>query len=281
MKKVFQIFLVGACLISLTSCATIRPGEAAVKQTFGKLQPQIYEAGLVGYNPFITRLVRVPTQTVNLEVKLNLPSQDGLNIASEISILYRILPEFAPSIISNIGMNYETTVVLSVFRSAAADVCSRFLAKDMYTAKRAQIESEIKERMDELLAERGFDIEAVLLKSIVLPDGLASAIEEKLEAEQSAQRMEFELQRERMEAQRRIIEAEGIRDAQLIIEQGLSQRVVEWRSIEVFEQLATSPNAKIIITDGESPLMIDSEPRTEQPAEQKPAPQTTVSRTRR
>lgn len=263
----------------MVSCATIRPGEAAVKQRFGKLQPQIYEAGLVGYNPFITRLVRVPTQTVNLEVKLALPSQDGLNIASEISILYRILPEFAPSIISNIGMNYETTVVLSVFRSASADVCSRFLAKDMYTAKRAEIENAIKERMMELLASRGFEIEAVLLKSIVLPDGLASAIEEKLEAEQSAQRMEFELQRERMEAQRKTIEAEGIRDAQLIIEQGLSPRVVEWRSIEVFERLATSPNAKIIITDGESPLMIDSEPNAE-PATQA-APQTTVSRTRR
>ncbi|MEL6843098.1 MAG: prohibitin family protein, partial [Bacteroidota bacterium] len=165
----------------------------------------------------------------------------------------------------------ETTVVLSVFRSAAADVCSRFMAKDMYTASRAQIETEIKERMMELLADRGFEIEAVLLKSIRLPDGLASAIEEKLEAEQAAQRMEFELQRERMEAQRRTIEAEGIRDAQLIIEQGLSPRVVEWRSIEVFEKLAASPNAKIIITDGESPLMIDSEPKSA------PVPQTTTA----
>ncbi|MFK7924952.1 MAG: prohibitin family protein [Bacteroidia bacterium] len=280
MKRVLQIFLVGACLLSMVSCATIRPGEAAVKQTFGKLQPKIYGGGLVGYNPFVTRLVRVPTQTVNLEVKLALPSQDGLNIASEISILYRILPEFAPSIISNIGMNYETTVVLSVFRSASADVCSRFLAKDMYTAKRAEIESAIKDRMMELLAKRGFEIEAVLLKSIVLPTGLASAIEEKLEAEQSAQRMEFELQRERMEAQRKIIEAEGVRDAQLIIEQGLSPKVVEWRSIEVFEKLATSPNAKIIITDGNSPLLIDSEPQSA-PASPQPTSRTTVDRTRR
>ncbi|MEL6846688.1 MAG: SPFH domain-containing protein, partial [Bacteroidota bacterium] len=114
MKYFLRIIGVFVLAISLTSCATILPGEAAVKQTFGKLKPEIYESGLIGYNPFVTRIIRVPTQTVNLEVKLALPSKDGLNIASEISILYRILPEFAPKIISNIGMNYETTVVLSV-----------------------------------------------------------------------------------------------------------------------------------------------------------------------
>ena len=156
-------------------------------------------------------------------------------------------------------MNYENVVILSVFRSAAADVCSRFLAKDMYTASRAAIESEILSQMDEVLLDRGFIVESVLMKSIELPSGLARAIEDKLQAEQLAQSMEFELQREEMEARRKIIEAEGIRDAQKIIEQGLTAKIIEWQSIEAFRELASSANAKLIITDGKAPLMIDSQ----------------------
>ena len=246
-------------LVVLSGCASILPGEVAMKQTFGKLKPKIHEPGLVGFNPFVTQVVRVPTRTVNLEVRLNLPSKDGLNVKSEISILYRINSEKARLVVQEIGMNYEDVVILSVFRSAAADVCSRFLAKDMYTESRARIESDIQQRMDELLSGRGFLIEAVLMKSIELPAGLARAIEDKLEAEQLAQRMEFELQREEMEARRRTIEAEGIRDAQKIIEAGLSTRIIEWQSIEAFRELAKSPNAKLIITNGKAPLLIDAQ----------------------
>ncbi len=249
-----------ALLALLSGCATILPGEVGMKQTLGKLKPKVYESGLVGYNPFVTQVVKLPVRTVNLEVKLNLPSKDGLNVKSEISILYRINSERAKRVVQEIGMNYEDVLILSVFRSAAADVCSRFLAKDMYTESRARIEADIQQRMHELLAERGFLIEAVLMKSIELPTGLARAIEDKLEAEQLAERMEFELQREEMEARRKVIEAEGIRDAQKIIEAGLSARIIEWQSIEAFRELAKSANAKLIITDGKAPLLLDSSP---------------------
>lgn len=253
---ILPVLLMTGLLVS--SCVTIRPGQVGLKQRFGQLQPVTYPPGLVGYNPFFTEVVIVPTRTVNLEVKLNLPSEDGLNVASEISILYRIKPEMAGSVIETIGTNYEQVVILSVFRSAAADVCSRFLAKDMYTASRAVIESEIMAQMAQVLGPRGFEIEAVLLKSIQLPAGLSRAIEQKLEAEQLAQQMEFELQRERMEAQRRTIEAEGIRDAQQIISAGLTPQVISWQSIEAFRQLATSPGTKVIITDGKAPFLVDA-----------------------
>lgn len=258
MKKQW-LFISIAMMIGWSGCASIRPGEVAVKQTFSKLKPAIYTSGVVGFNPFITSIIKLPVRTVNLEVKLSLPSKDGLNVKSEISILYRIAAEKAPKVIEEIGMNYENVVILSVFRSAAADVCSRFLAKDMYTASRAIIESEILKQMDQVLHDRGFIVESVLMKSIELPTGLARAIEDKLQAEQLAQSMEFELQREEMEARRKIIEAEGIRDAQKIIEQGLTARIIEWQSIEAFRELASSANAKLIITDGKAPLMIDSQ----------------------
>ena len=193
-----------------------------------------------------------------MEVKLSLPSKDGLNVKSEISILYRIDPKSAPKVIEDIGPAYENVLILSVFRSAAADVCSRFYAKDMYTESRAAIESEVLTQMDSLLKNRGFIIESVLLKSIQLPDGLARAIEDKLEAEQLAQRMEFELQREEMEARRKVIEAGGIRDAQRIIGEGLSDKIIKWQTIDAFTKLSNSPNSKLIITDGKAPLLIDA-----------------------
>jgi regulator of protease activity HflC (stomatin/prohibitin superfamily) len=127
----------------------------------------------------------------------------------------------------------------------------------MHSSQRSIIEAEITTRMSELLTPRGFEIEAVLMKNISLPSGLARAVEEKLEAEQIAQRMEFMLDREKLEAQRKIIEAKGVRDSQKIISEGLSDKIIKWQSIEAFRELSKSPNAKIIMTNGESPMMIN------------------------
>ena len=250
------ITLLGLALL-VGGCATVRPGEVGMKQTLGKLQPKVYDQGVVGYNPFFTRVIKLPTRTENLEVTLNLPSKDGLNVRSEISILYRINAEKAPTVVKDIGLNYEEVVILSVFRSAAADVCSRFLAKDMYTDSRSKIESEIQAQMHSIVSSRGFEIENVLLKSINLPNGLTRAIESKLEAEQNAEQMNFELQREELEAKRKIIEARGIRDAQKLIESGLTDKIIQWQSIEAFKNLANAPGTRLIITDGQTPLLIN------------------------
>lgn len=230
-----------------------------MKRRIGKLDQNIMEPGAVVYNPFITRVIKMPIRTMNMEINTNLPSKEGLNVTAVISILYRIVPEKAPSIVENIGVGNEVNVIASVFRSSAADVCSRFFAKDMHSAQRASIEKEITEQMSSILESRGFEIEAVLLKNISLPAGLARAVEEKLEAEQIAQRMEFLLDREKLEAQRKIIEAEGVRDAQRIISEGLSDKIIQWQSIEAFRELSQSPNTKIIMTDGSTPLLLNSE----------------------
>ena len=192
-------------------------------------------------------------------IKLNLPSKEGLNVSSEISILYHVKEEKALDIINEVGANFERVLILSTFRSASADVCARFYAKDMHSGKRAEIEKEIKELMVKLLENRGFVIEAVLLKSITLPPGLYAAIEAKLRSEQQAQQMEFVLQREKKEAERKRIEAEGIRDAQRIIKEGITEGNIEWRSLEVLREISTSPNAKLIITDGKTPVLINGD----------------------
>ncbi|MGV3637367.1 MAG: prohibitin family protein, partial [Flavobacteriales bacterium] len=252
------LILAGLCIV-MASCTTVRQGTVGVKQRFGKLDDRIITAGLVGVDPFSTRVIKVPIRTVNREVELALPSKEGLNVQCEISILYRIIPEKVPQIIGTIGPDYEQAVIVSVFRSAAADICARYYAKDMHSAQRSVIEAEIATYMNSVLSERGMVIENVLMKSIKLPPGLAKAIEDKLEAEQRAQQMEFILQRERSEAQRRVIEAEGIRDAQLVLTEGLNENIIHYQSIEAFKQLAASPNAKVIITNGETPFLIQNE----------------------
>ena len=243
----------------LTSCATIKQGEVGVKRKLGTYSDVPYTNGLKVFNPFVSRIIKVSTQTENLEVGLNIPSKEGLTIGSEVSILYNIDGKKAPDLLRNIGTEYERNIILPVFRSAVADVTSRFYAKDMHTGERATIEKAIKEQMMALMEGKGIEVEAVLLKSIQLPRSLAKAIENKLEAEQQAQQMEFVLDQEKREAERKRVEAAGIRDAQIIIAEGLDAKILQFKSIEAFQELAKSPNAKIIVTDGDLPMIMEDE----------------------
>jgi len=240
----------------LVSCTIIRPGEVGVKRTLGKLSDKVAEQGPKVFNPFVSTYIKVPIRTVNVETKLSLPSKEGLTIESEISILYSIKKEFVPLIIEDVGKHYERTFILNTLRSAAANVSSQHLAKDMHSLRRGEIEQEIIESMNTSLASRGFEVQQVLLKSISLPKRLSEAIEDKLKAEQEYQRMEFVLQRERLEAERKVVEAEGIKSSQEIINKGLTPLLIQYQSIEAFKTLSNSPNAKIIITDGKAPFMI-------------------------
>lgn len=257
MRK-YLLFPLLVFILVLQSCAIIRPGEAAVKQRLGKLDEKVYVEQAVWYNPFITSIVRTSIQTNNLKLNLNIPSKEGLSINSEISILYKIDRVNVPKVLRTIGLQYES-IVSSVFRSASADVCAQYFAKDMHSGMRSEIENKIKERMNKTLQKQGIIIEAVLMKSIRLPSGLASSIERKLQAEQDAMRMEFVLQEEKQEAKRKIIEAKGTRDAQKILSEGLTEQIIQIRSIEAYLELAKSENAKVIITDGKAPVLINDQ----------------------
>lgn len=256
MKQSIIIPLVAATF--LTSCAIIRPGEVGTKRKLGKLSDKVLGQGAYVYNPLVTTVLKTPIRTENLEVNLNLPSKEGLNVNSDISILYRIEKEKVPALIENIGMGYEG-IIKSVFRSASADICAQFLAKDMHSGKRRDIEKDIADRMNEVLGKDGINIESVLLKTIKLPDGLYGSIEARMQAEQDALRMTFILEQEKLEAERKVIEAKGSRDAQKILSEGLTPEIIKLRSIEAFSNLSGSENAKVIITDGKAPFLIDNE----------------------
>lgn len=245
-------------ILLLTGCAVIRPGEAGVRQHLGELEDEVVTQGTIWYNPFTSKVIKESIQTRNLILDLRLPSKEGLSVDSEISILYRLQKEKVPTILEDIGPNYKD-IIISVFRSASSDVCAQFFAKDMHSGRRADIEKAIRDKMAETLKDEGIIVESVLMKSIMLPPGLSASIERKLQAEQDAMRMEFVLQQEQQEAQRKIIEAEGTRDAQKILAEGLSPQIINLRSIEAFIQLAKSPNTKVVITDGKTPYLINSQ----------------------
>ena len=280
MKKLI-VFVFGISLFS--SCAVIQPHQIGVKNILGKVNDRISTPGPVFYNPFFTQIIKVSVRTMNLPIIENLPSKEGLTIQSESSILYHIRPSDVPKVIRETGLNYEENLILPVFKSAASDVCSRYYAKDMHSAKRSEIEKEIQKRLAEVCEEKGFIIEAVLLKSISLPPGLTKSIETKLEAEQEALRMEFVLDRQKKEADRMVIEAEGVKKTNLIqaearsetmriesegraqgieieakanknandlLNSSITPNILKLNQIEAFLKLSSSPNAKTIITDG-------------------------------
>lgn len=245
-------------LVLFTSCTIIRPGEAGVKQTLGRLSNKVQVRGPVFFNPFISTIIKVSVQTNNLELNLSLPSKEGLSINSQISILYKLNQDQVPTIIQNIGLKYET-IIANVFRSASSDICAQYYAKDLHSGLRSEIEKAIRLKMMETLGSQGIQIDAVLMKSIQLPAGLASSIEQKLQAEQDVMRMEFTLKQAKLEADRKIIEAKGTSDAQKIVSEGLTNEIIKIRSIEAFMELSKSPNSKIIITDGKTPFLINED----------------------
>lgn len=255
MRKPIIAVVLALCASCLTSCIIIRPGEVGVRRTLGKLSDKVLDQGVHGVNPFATTVVRTPVRTVNLELALNLPSKEGLNINAAISILYHIDKNLVPQLIENVGTGYET-IIQSVFRSASADICAKYMAKDMHSGMRAEIESEIAKAMSSILNPQGIIIEAVLLKTIQLPPGLYSSIESRLEAEQQAMRMQYIIDLERKEAERKVIEAQGNRDAQQILSEGLTKEILELRRIEAMLKLAQSENSKVIFTGAENATMI-------------------------
>jgi regulator of protease activity HflC (stomatin/prohibitin superfamily) len=254
MKK--NLIILSALALLFQSCAIVRPGEVGIKQRLGKLSNEITTDGPAFYNPFTSKIVKASIQTNDLVLNLSLPSKEGLSVQSDVSILYRLEKDKVATIINTYGLAYEN-IISNVFRSAAADVSSNFFAKDMHSGMRATIETEIKIKMENVLAQQGIVVESVLMKSIQLPEGLANSVERKLQAEQEAMRMEFVLQQEKLEAERKIIQAKGTRDSQKILSEGLNDDIIKLRSIEAFQELSKSPNSKIIVTDGKTPMLID------------------------
>ena len=239
-------------LIALaTSCAIIEQDQVGVKRRFGKVIPDIKEPGLVFFNPLTSSVLKVYVRTKNLTINENLPSKEGLTVRSESSILYSIKADGVPVILKQTGIYYERDLILPVYRSAAADICSQYDAKDMHSSKRNEIEIEIKKRMQEVLTPKGFVIEAVLMKSIALPERISSSIERKLEAEQEALRLAFVTEQQKREVERQIILEEGNREMARIRAEGQKNAtIIQAEAKKQADIIASEGKAKAIEIEG-------------------------------
>ncbi len=235
-------------------------GNVGVIDVFGKVSTRTLHSGINFRNPF-AKVVLFSVKTQEIKELMNVPSQEGLTISLELSILYNLSPEKAADIYRTVGVNYVDVILVPQFRSVARSVTSSFEAKALYTSEREILIETIRKRLVDVVSERGVNIEATPLRSITLPSRLTQAIEQKLESEQESQRMEFVLLKEQKEAERKRIEAQGISDFQLIVTKGISEQLLKWKGIEATEKLASSNNTKIVIIGGSDglPIILNTE----------------------
>lgn len=241
------VALVIAAIIGLVQCWTIIPaGHVGVIDFFGNVSDQTLMPGVNFVNP-LANVVKFDARTQELKEVMNVPSKEGLSVELEISLLYSLSFENANKIYKTVGEDYVEKILIPQFRSVVRGVTSKYEARALYTAEREQLSREMETELAKLVQPRGITLEAAPLRQIILPPGLTNSIEEKLKSEQESQRMQFVLQRETQEAERKRIEAKGIADFQDIVARGISDQLLKWKGIEATEKLASSNNTKIVV----------------------------------
>lgn len=255
-KMFMQAAVVTTAAFLFQQCAIVRPGEIGIRQSLGVIRGKPIQQGVKWYNPFTSKIVKINVRIVESFNTLPLPTKEGLSVNAEISLLYHVKPESANDVYLKFGKNYEEVMVLSNFRATAREISARYYAKELYATERNKVEKAIAEELRDHISQYGFVVDAVLLKDIILPPQMVQAIQEKVNAEQAVLKMDFVIEQQKKEAQRKLIEAEAIKKSQEIINQSLTDKLLQYNNIEMLKSLSTSPNTKVIITDGKSPQLM-------------------------
>jgi len=254
------IIAVGAGLLALSNCFTVIPaGNVGVVDFFGTVSDNTLKSGINFVNPF-ARIIKMSVKTQEIKEVMDVPSKEGLTVQLEVSILYHLNPEKAADVYKTVGEEYEGVILEPQFRSVTRGVTASFEAKALYTSEREHLSQLLLTEIEKATAQRGVEVESAPLRKVSLPSGLSASIEQKLQAEQESQRMQFILTKERQEADRKRIEAQGISDFQKIVNQGLNEQLLKWKGIEATEKLANSQNSKVVIIGGRDglPLILDT-----------------------
>jgi len=237
-----------ALVIALSQSWTIIPaGHTGVIDFLGTVSDKTLSPGVNLVNP-MAKVIKYSFKTQEIKENMTIPSKEGLPIQLELSLLFRLDPGKANEIYKTVeGGDYLNVILIPQFRSVTRGVTAKFEAQALYTEAREQLANEIITELQKLVGPRGITIERVPLRQIILPSGLTRSIEEKMQADQESQRMQFVLNRERQEADRKRIEAQGIADFQDIVSKDITDKLLKWKGIEATEKLAKSPNAKVIV----------------------------------
>jgi regulator of protease activity HflC (stomatin/prohibitin superfamily) len=257
--------------LALSMFKQIGAGEVGVQTLFGRVQGDVLTSGLHIINPLV-EVTNFETRTQNYTMSgvategqkegddaIRVLSSDGLEVTIDLSVLYNVNPSKAPYILQNIGTNYEDKIVRPITRTAIRDNAVNYQAVDLYSTKRAEFQTRINQTITKSFEKNGLDVQQVLIRNISLPASVKASIESKINAEQEAQKMQFVLQKERQEADRKRVEAQGIADYQKILSTGLSDKQLVYESIKAQKEIALSPNTKVIIigaTGKGNPIML-------------------------
>jgi regulator of protease activity HflC (stomatin/prohibitin superfamily) len=255
-----------------TKCIVqIEPGQIGVKTLFGKVQNDVLFSGLHFINPFM-EVIRLDVKTQNYTMSgvhdegnrstddaIRVLTADGLEVTIDLTVLYKLLPSEAPNLIKETGQDYTDKIVRPQTRTKIRDNSVYYDAISLYSSKRDEFQHRIFNSIDVDFKKRGLVLEQLLVRNITLPQSVKTTIEQKINAEQDAQKMQFVLQKEKQEAERKRVEAQGIADYQRIINIGLTDQQLQYEQIKAFLELAKSSNSKVIIMGkGNAPIILDT-----------------------
>jgi len=256
---------------ALNACVKqIDAGQIGVTNLFGKVSNEVLTSGLNFINPLVD-VSTVDIKTLNYTMSgvhnegdkegddaIRVLTADGLEVTIDLTVLYRVVGTEAPRLIKETGLDYKDKIVRPLTRTKIRDNAVYFTAIDLYSTKRDQFQNRIFSSIEADFKKRGLILEQLLLRNITLPNNVKTSIEEKIKAEQDAQKMEFVLQKEKQEAERKRVEAQGIADYQRIISTGLNDKQLQYEQIQMMKGLITSPNSKVIVMGkGNTPVILD------------------------
>ncbi len=267
------IAIIVVVIVLLAAITVVPAGHVGVVVLFGKVRATELQPGMHIINP-LANVVKMETRLMEYTMSVSTGegaqrsddaidalTSEGLKVRLDLTAWYRLNPQDAANVYSDIGTNFDKKIIRPTLRTAIRDIVVKYTANSIYSEKRDSVVLEINNRAKELMGDRGITLDRILLRNVILPQKIADAIDAKLAADQDAQRMEFVLEKERMEKERKIVEAEGIREANRIIAQGLTSSYIQWYRIEMLKQLVNSPNNTIVILPEDmqtSPLMLNT-----------------------
>lgn len=266
---------IGIALIILgvltSSFVQIEAGNVGVKKLFGKIQNDVLGSGLHIVNPlYVVEEMDVRTQNYTMsglhdesqrsgDDAIRVLTADGLEVTIDLTVLYRLTPSEAPRIIRETGKDYQDKIVRPIARTKIRDNAVYYEAVALFSTKRDEFQDRIFKGIEDEFKRRGLFLENLLVRSIALPATVKTSIEQKIQAEQEAQKMQFILQKERQEAERKRVEAQGISDYQRIISESLTDKQLQYEQIKAMKELAGSQNAKLIMMNGRNtPVILDA-----------------------
>ncbi len=268
-----RIFGIVVILIGILTASIIQidAGQVGVKKLFGKVQQDVLSSGLHLVNPLLD-IEKLDTKTLNYTMSgvhdegaqsgddaIRVLTSDGLEVTIDLSVLYRVLPDDAPKLLVQTGIDYEDKIVRPITRTRIRDNAVYYEAVALYSTKRDEFQTRIFKSIEADFKSRGLLLENLLVRNITLPQSVRTTIEQKINAEQEAQKMQFILQKEKQEAERKRVEAQGIADYQRIISESLTDRQLQYEQIKAQLELAKSQNAKIIVMGkGNTPVILDT-----------------------